>query len=211
MATRGRDRSLSGLGGGGCARRHRGRTQRVSSVGRASRGTARFLLHEGSRSDRGTRGAGRAGHDRRDGKAAARGSPRDVARGDDPPLCRGRGVPADRRDVRAVRRRPATLHLAPPAGRRGAHHAVELPDRDPGLEARAGPHLRQYARPQARLRGAADGAPRRGVLRGGRPAAWCPERPHGGRLQGRRGDRLEPRCARHLVHGLGACGSLRPR
>ena len=80
-------------------------------------------------------------------------------------------------------------------------YTVELPDRDPGLEARAGPHLRQHARPQARVRGSADGSPRRGVLCGGRVAAGRPERPHGRRLQGRCGDRLEPGRARHLVHG----------
>ena len=101
--------------------------------------------------------------------------------------------------------------LASPARRRRPHHAVELPDRDPGLEARAGADLRQHARPQARVRGAAHRAPRRGVLRGGRAAGGRAERAHGRRLEGRRGDRLEPGRARDLVHRLGARGPLRPR
>ena len=40
---------------------------------------------------------------------------------------------------------PAALHAAPPARRRRPDHALELPDRDPGLEARACAHLRQHA------------------------------------------------------------------
>ena len=48
---------------------------------------------------------------------------------------------------------------------------MELPDRDPGLEARAGAHLRQHGRPEARLRGAAHRPARRRVLRRGGAAA----------------------------------------
>ena len=54
-------------------------------AGRAARG----LLRESGRGDRGARRAGRAGHDGGDGEAAARGTARDAARRDDPPL-RGR-------------------------------------------------------------------------------------------------------------------------
>ena len=71
----------------------------------ASRGAACGVLHEGGRRDRGARRAGRAGHDRRDGQAAARGADGDAARGADPPLRGGRGVAPDRRAVRAVGRR----------------------------------------------------------------------------------------------------------
>ena len=60
-------------------------------------------------------------------------------------------------EVRAPRRREARLGAArrrrrdhARAGRRGRHHhAVEFPDRDPGLEDRAGARLRQLRRVQA--------------------------------------------------------------
>ena len=174
-------------------------------------GTARGVLHESGGGDRGAGRAGRAGHDRGDGQAAPRGPPRDAASGDDPPLRRWRGVPADRRDVRAFSGRPAALHAAAPARRRRAHHALELPDRDPGLEARAGTDLRQHARPQARVRGAADGAPRRRVLRRGRAPGGRAQRAHRLGLEGGRRDRLERRRARDLVHRLRARRPLGPR
>ena len=61
-----------------------------------------------------------------------------------------------------------------PIGVVGADHAVELPDGDPDLEARAGADLRQHGRPQARLRGAAHGpAHRRGVRGGGAAGRAC--------------------------------------
>ena len=85
--------------------------------------------------------------------------------------------------------------LRRPVGVVGLDHALELPGRDPGLEARPGADLRQHARPQARLRGAAHRAPHRGVLRRGGAAGRRAERAHGRRLQGGRGDRLEPRAS----------------
>ena len=75
-----------------------------------------------------------------------------------------------------VRAAPAALHGAPAARRRRPHHAVELPDRDPGVEARTRPHPRQHGRPQARLRGTAHRSPRRRVLRRGRPPGRRPQR-----------------------------------
>ena len=59
-------------------------------------GQRAVVLRESGRSDRGARRAGRAGHDGGDGEAAARGTARDAARRDDPPLRRRRGVSADR-------------------------------------------------------------------------------------------------------------------
>ena len=169
-------------------------------MGRAPRRPASHLLREGGGGDRGTRRAGRSGHDRGDGQAAPRGAHGDVARGRDPPLRSRRGVSTDRRDVRAVGGRPAALHPAPSARRGRAHHAVELPDRDPRLEARSRAHLRQHARAQAGLRGSANGAPRRGVLRRSRAARRGVERAHRCGLESRRRDRLERRRARDLVH-----------
>ena len=61
-----------------------------------ARWTARCVLHEGRRRDRGPRRADRAGHDGRDGQAAARGADGGTARGRDPSLRGGRGLAADR-------------------------------------------------------------------------------------------------------------------
>ena len=111
---------------------------------------------------------------------------------------------------------PAALHAAPAARRRRPHHAVELPDRDPRLEARTCAHLREHRRPQARLRGAADGPARRGGVRRGRPSAGSPERAHRLGIEGRRRARPEPGRAGDLVHRLGRgragrCATRRPR
>ena len=92
------------------------------------------------------------------------------ARSGDPSLFGRRGVPAGRRGLRAVGRQPDPLHAPPAARCRRPDHTVELPHRDPCLEARPGAHLRQHRRAQARLRGAAHGPAHRGVLRGGRAA-----------------------------------------
>ena len=175
------------------------------------RRTAGRDLREGGRGDRGASRAGRPGHDRGDGKAAARGPARDASRRHDPPLRGRRGVPPDRRAVRAVGRRPATLHATAPRRRRRPDHAVELPDRDPGVEARAGADLREHARAQAGVRGAAHRTARGRVLRRSGAARRRAERAHRGGLEGRGRDRLEPRRARDLVHGLGAGRPLRAR
>ena len=211
LASRPHHRRLPRLDRGGRARGDRRGPRRLPLVVAASRGAARRLLHEGGGGDRGTRGADRPGHDRRDGEAAPRGAPRIAAGGADPPLLGRRGMAAGRRAVRAVGRRPAAFHAPAPARRRRPHHAVELPDRDPRVEARAGTHLREHARPQARVRGAAHGSPRRRVLRRGGAAARRPQRAHRSGLEGRRRDRLERRRPRDLLHGLRAGRPLRAR
>ena len=85
----------------------------------------------------------RPGHDPRDGQAPARVAPRGRPRGTDLPLLRRRGMAAGRGDVRAVRDRLHRLHPAPAARCGRADHPVELPRRDPGLEARPRAGLRQ--------------------------------------------------------------------
>ena len=112
VAAVGRHRRLPGLDRRGRARRDRGRAGGLPGVVRPPGRAARGVLHEGRGRDRGARRAGRAGHDRRDGQAAARGAPGGAARGRDPPLRGGRGMAADRRDVRAVGRRPAPVHAS---------------------------------------------------------------------------------------------------
>ena len=63
------------------------------------------------------------------------------------------------------------LDAARAARRRGADHAVELPGRDPDLEARAGADLRQHGGAQAGVDHAVDGEDHRRDLRGGGAAA----------------------------------------
>ena len=111
---------------------------------------ARRRADRGRRADRRARRGDRAGHDARDGQAAARGAHGGGARGADPALLGRRGVPPGRRALRAGGHRRAGLHRAPSGRRRRADHAVELPRRDPGLEARARADLRQHDRAQAR-------------------------------------------------------------
>ncbi len=211
LAPVGGDRRLPGVDRGRRTCGDRSRPRGVPCLVRSARRDARRVLHEGRRRDRGARRAGRPGHDRGDGQADPRGAHGDAARRDHPPLRRRRGLAADRRDVRAVRRRPASVHPASSTRCRRAHHALELPDRDPGLEARAGVDLRQHARPQARIRGAADGSPRRRVLRRGGATRRRAQRPHRRRLEGRRGDRLERRRPCDLVHRLGSRRSVGAR
>ena len=86
---------------------------------------------------------------------------------------------------RLRRRRPAAQRaerhaLQPPrAARRGrGDHAVELPDRHPGLEDRAGARLRQRRRLQAGVGDAAHGAAPGRVPRGRRPAGRRPQPRH---------------------------------
>ena len=120
-------------------RRRRSRRRRgcVRRLGGAADGAPRRVSHRRGGRARGARRAGRARHEHRDGQAAARGARRGRARRADPALRRERGVPLGRRALRAGGDRRAGLD-APPAGRRRrADHAVELPDRDSDLEARA--------------------------------------------------------------------------
>ena len=165
----------------------------IPRLGRTSGPGAGRVLLQGRRRDRGARRADRAGHDRRDGEAAARGADGVRAGRGDPPLLGRRGLPARRRGVRAVGREPDALHAPAPARRRRPDHAVELPGRDPRVEARTGAHLREHGRAQARLRGAAHGPPHRGVLRRGRAAR--PACSTSSRARARRSERSSSRTA----------------
>ena len=192
--------------------RGRGGAGGVRGLGRFAGACARGVLLQGGRRDRGARRADRAGHDRRDGQAAARGPDGIGPRRRDPALLGGRGVSSRRRGVRAVGREPDPLHPAASARCRRPDHPVELPDRDSGLEACTGAYLRQHRRAQARLRGASNGPPHRGVLRRGRPPRRRSQRRHRRRIEGRGRARLEPRRSRALLHRLGSgrpCGAER--
>ena len=179
--------------------------RRVRGLGRTPGGAARGRAAEGRRRrHRRARGGDRAGHDARDGQAAARGADGVGAGRRDPPLLRGGEAyrPTGELYEQAANGR-AGLHAAAPARRRRADHAVELPRRDPGLEARAGADLRQHGRDQARAGGAAHRAqPRRGARRG-RAAAGRAERRHRPRRGGRAAARPPPAGAGGLVHRLG--------
>ncbi len=206
------DRRLPGIGRGRRPRRRRRCRRGGFPAWAALPAPARAaLFHKAADAIDARVGADRPGHDRRDGQAAARGAHGGGAGGDDPPLRRRRGVAAGRRGLRRVRPAPAALHGAAPARRRRPDHAVELPDRDPGLEARARADLRQHGRAEARPRRAADGAPRRRVLRRGGAPARRAQRAHRLRLDGRRGARREPRRPRDLVHRLGRGRARRAR
>ena len=131
----------------------------------------------------------RARQDRhRDPRAPRRARHPAVARRGQDPARGHRRSHAGRPDLQVLRRRmPAPVGRAAafgaPGHRRRDHaradrrgrtdHAVELPDRDPGLEDRAGARLRQLRGPQARRPGAglARGRwPRSSPLRASRPA-----------------------------------------
>ena len=110
---------------------------------------------------------------------------------------RERGVPAGRRALRAVVTGRQVSTRRRPVGVVGADHAVELPDRDPRLEARAGADVRQHRRAEARLRGAAHRPARRRGVRRGRAARRGAERADRPRLDRRRRARAAIRaCAR---------------
>ena len=88
-------------------------------------------------------------HDPRDGQGAARGARR-RAGGDRRRVLHGRRGPAPVRPDRAVGDARQVRDGHPPADRRGRHHhALELPGRDPRLEALPGAHLRQHRGHQA--------------------------------------------------------------
>ena len=107
-------------------------------LGRAADGAACRVSDRRRRRARAAhRGAG-ARHDARDGQAAARGARRGGSRRADPALRRERGVPLGGRALRAGGDGRAGLDPAAARRRRRADHALELPVRDPRLEARAG-------------------------------------------------------------------------
>ncbi len=121
----------------------------------------------------------------------------------------GRGPPPARlhdarRDARQVR------HVRAPARRPlRTHHAVELPDGDPLVEAHPGAGLRQHGRHQARRGHAAlDLQSGQGVRRGGRPRG---RRQHGDgpRRDRGRGAHRAPFRQTHLVHRLDRDGPRR--
>ena len=86
--------------------------------------------------------------------------------------------------------------------RRRRDHAVELPDRDPGLEARAGARRGQHRRAQARRGHALAGrALHRAARRSGAPGRRRQPRPRL-RRGGRRAARPPPRRPDHHVHRL---------
>ena len=183
----------------------------VRRLGGAADGAPRRVSHRSSGGARGARRADRDRHEHRDGQAAARGARRGRARRADPALRRERGLPLRRRALRAGGDRRAGVDAAQARRRHRAHHAVELPDRDPDLEARARADLRQHRRPEARVRGAAHGPAHRRGVRGGGAAARRAQRPHRPRLDRRRGARAGHARARDLVHRLRRDRPLRAR
>ena len=188
-----------------------GRRGRPARVGARADRPPRGGADRGGRADRGARRGDRAGHDARDGQAAARGAHGGRAGGADPALLGRRGVPARRRALRAGGHRRAGLHRAPPGRRGRPHHALELPGRDPGLEARAGADLRQHDRVEARAGLAADRTAHR--ARAGRRGApgGRPQRRDRARIGGRHAVGRAPGRARDLVHRLGAGRRGHPR
>ena len=150
-------------------------------------------------------------HEHRDGQAAARGARRGRTRRADPALRRERGLPLGRRALRAGGHGRAGVDAAQARRRHRADHAVELPDRDSDLEARARADLRQHRRPQARVRGAAHRPAHRRGVRGGGAAAGRAQRPHRPRLDRRRRARAGHARARDLLHRLRRDRPLRAR
>ena len=84
---------------------------------------------------------------------ARRASARSLRAVADLQVLRRRGAARQAASICAVVRPGVDVEITPRAARRRrAHHAVELPDRDPRLEDRAGARLRQLRRVQARRR-----------------------------------------------------------
>ena len=118
-------------------------------------------------------------------------------------VLRGRGDARARRARALGAARDRRRDHARADGRRRHDHAVELPDRDPRVEDRAGAGLRQLrgvqaGRSRARLRLGA----RRDHL-AHRPASGRVQPRHGTRLGGRRRDRDVARRRRDQLHRLG--------
>ena len=114
------------------------------------------------RRDPRAQGGARAPARPRGGQDARRGHRRDRPRGPDLRVLRRR-VPAAGRREAAVGAPGRRRRDHPRAGRRRRpDHALELPDRHPGLEDRAGARLRQH-------RGVQAGRPRAGLRLGARP------------------------------------------
>ena len=145
-------------------------------------------------------GGAQQAHDARDGQGPAGGAWR-RAGGDRRRLLHGRGGPAALRADGAVRDAGQVRDGDPPADRRGRdHHAMELPGRDPGVEAVPRAHLRQHRRHQARFGHAGVPRPLRRAPARGRPARGRRERRHRLRCRGRQRDRRPPRHPGHQLH-----------
>ena len=187
-----------------------------SPPGQVARGAARRSALARGRRDRPSRRADRPGHDARDGQAHPRGSPRGGPDGADPPLLRGRGLPLHRRALRAGGDRQRRVHDTSPTRRSCADHAVELPRRYSGLEGGAGARVREHRRHEARAGSAADRAPSRRVLRGGRHARPASSTSSSGaaRPSARRSSRT-PTCGRSRSRApcpwASRCAARRPR
>ncbi len=152
---------------------------------------------------------------RRDPRPQGRARPPALPRGRQNPCRRRRRDHPRRADLRVLRRRDPAPHrrdrpLGPPRRRRRDHprgdrpgrdhHPLELPDRDPGLEDRAGAGLGQHRRHQARR-------PRPRLHLGDRrhpaprgPAEGRPQPRDGPRLDRRPGAPRQPRHPRHQLH-----------
>ena len=131
---------------------------------------------------------------------------------DHPPLRRRRGVAAAPASSTSRPSEPAPLHAAAAARRRRADHALELPDRDPRLEARPALVYGNTVVLKLGYEAPLTGPARRGGVRRGRPARRRPERADGRRLEGGSAELVQQRGrARDLVHRLGAGRPRRAR
>ena len=211
MAPVGDDRRVPRLERRGRRRGRRGCGRRVPRVVAAARGAARGDPDGCRRRDRAARRADRAGHDARDGQAAARGADGSGPRRCDPPLLRRRGLAAEGRAVRAVGDRQLRLHRPPPARRRRPDHALELPGGDPCLEDRSCAGLRQHGGDEARAGGTADRPPPRRLPRGGGYSRRGLQHRRRPRLGGRHAAGAAPEGEGDLVHGVGRGRPSGPR
>ena len=115
------------------------------------------------------------------------------------------GTSPGRRSIPRARPTPRTSPTccstpARAARRRDGHHAMELPDRHPGLEDRPGPGVRQHGRVEAGRLGPADGDPPPASADRRRPARGVLNRRPRQGLRGRRRPRDPPRGGRGHLH-----------
>ncbi len=197
-----RDRRIRAGRRGTGAHRHRRREEGVSRV--VDRFDPGARQHPRSRRQRDHRPQGRTRRAAvaRGRQDAARGHRRSDARRADLQVLRRRSGAHDRRQagLGAARRRRGSDARA--AGRHRSHHAVELPDRDSGMEDRARARLRQHrrvqaGRPRARLRVGDRGDPRPRRIAGRRVQSR-----HGTRFRRRRGDRQPSRRHGDQLHRI---------
>ena len=101
------------------------------------------------------------------------------------------------------------MSVRSPIGVCALHHALELPDGDPGLEDDGRPRLREHGRHQARHGHAALGRELRARARGRGPSAGRLQRRDGQRLEGRDAAPQGPARQGRLVHRLDVGGRRR--